>query len=134
MKRAVAVAIISLGVGLLSGLSGLAQTPAGVPAFAVDASWPKPLPNGWVVGQVAGVAVDSQDHIWILHRPATLAGGRGANAAPPKPGVPAPPVIEFDAAGNLVQAWGGAGAGYEWPINEHGLSVDSKRNVWVTGG
>ncbi len=134
MKRAVAVVITSLGVAFLSGFSGSAQSPAGVPKFAVDPSWPKPLPNNWVVGQVAGVAVDSQDHIWILHRPATLAAGRGANAAPPKPGVAAPPVVEFDAAGNLLQAWGGPGTGYEWPVNEHGLSVDSKRNVWVTGG
>ncbi len=31
----------------------------GVPAFEVDAAWPKPLPNNWILGQVAAVAVDS---------------------------------------------------------------------------
>jgi hypothetical protein len=57
---------------------GMAQTGASAarvspPAFHVDASWPKPLPNEWIVGQVSGIAVDARDHIWILHRPATLA-------------------------------------------------------------
>jgi DNA-binding beta-propeller fold protein YncE len=133
MKRTPALILGVLAVAIVTAFTALAQTPS-VPKFAVDPSWPKPLPNNWVIGQVAGVAVDARDHIWILHRPATLAGGRGANAAPPKPGVPAPPVIEFDADGNLVQAWGGAGAGYDWPANEHGMSIDYKGNVWVTGG
>ena len=47
--------------------------------------------------------------------------------------VPAPAVIEFDQAGNMVQAWGGPGAGYEWPEHEHGIFVDYKDNVWVAG-
>src|SRR4051812_48300170 len=40
--------------------------------YRVDASWPKPLRGNWMLGQVAWVAVDSQDHVWILHRPGTL--------------------------------------------------------------
>ena len=40
--------------------------------FVVDPSWPKPLPNNWVVGQVSGIAVDAQDHIWMVHRPLTI--------------------------------------------------------------
>jgi DNA-binding beta-propeller fold protein YncE len=47
--------------------------------------------------------------------------------------IPAPPVLEFDQAGNLIQGWGGPGAGYEWPDNEHGMFVDYKDNVWVGG-
>src|SRR5262245_61621494 len=43
-----------------------------VPQFQVDPFWPKPLPNNWLVGQVAGVHVDKRDHIWIIHRPASL--------------------------------------------------------------
>ena len=31
-----------------------------IPTFAVDASWPKPLPNNWILGQVGGITVDSQ--------------------------------------------------------------------------
>src|SRR6185369_8245966 len=49
-----------------------AQTSMDVPRFTVDPSWPKPLPNHWIVGAVVGVAVDSHDHIWITHRPSTL--------------------------------------------------------------
>ena len=98
--------------------------------------WPKPLPNNWIVGAVIGVAVDSRDHVWIVHRPGTLAPGEiGATADPPTSEccVPAPPVIEFDPAGNVVQAWGGPGQGYEWPESEHGLFVDYMDNVWVGG-
>src|SRR6516165_7964547 len=43
-----------------------------VPQFRVDPFWPKPLPNHWLVGAVAGVAVDSRDHVWITHRPSSL--------------------------------------------------------------
>jgi DNA-binding beta-propeller fold protein YncE len=43
-------------------------------------------------------------------------------------------VIEFDAAGNVVQAWGGPGAGYEWPQQVHGITVeDATDRVWITG-
>ena len=35
------------------------------PRFRVDPDWPKPLPNQWLLGQVAGVAVDQHDTIWI---------------------------------------------------------------------
>ena len=47
-----------------------AQRAAGVqaPTFEVDPLWPKPLPNHWVLGQTIGVAVDAQDHVWIVHR------------------------------------------------------------------
>ena len=43
-----------------------------VPQFAVDAFWPKPLPNKWILGQVSGIATDRYDRIWIVHRPSTL--------------------------------------------------------------
>ena len=108
-----------------------------LPRFEPDPSFPKPLPNNWMIGQVSGTAVDSHDHIWILHRPKTL--DEHDKYGESKKGdccVAAPPVIEFDQAGNVVQAWGGpatAGQNYEWPGNEHGIFVDSKDNVWITG-
>ena len=109
---------------------------AEVPRFQVDASWPKPLPNHWLLGQVAGVAVDAQDHVWIIQRPRTLtADEKGASLNPPRSKccVPAPPVIEFDRAGNVMNAWGGPGQGYEWPDNEHGIRIDAKGDVWLGG-
>ncbi len=44
----------------------------GVPTFEVDPFWPKPLPNNYILGQVGGVFVDPQDHVWIVSRPRTL--------------------------------------------------------------
>src|ERR1700687_2901986 len=44
-----------------------------------------------------------------------------------------PPVIVFDAAGNYIKAWGGAGNGYEWPEREHGIHIDYKGFVWLGG-
>ena len=114
----------------------VAAAAAEAPRFEVDAAWPKPLPNNWILGQVAGVAVDARDHVWIVQRPRTLTDDeKGATLTPPISNccVPAPPVIEFDPAGNVVQAWGGPGQGYEWPANEHGIYVDAKGFVWVAG-
>ena len=100
------------------------KRPAGVPTFQADPAWPK-LPAKWKLGDVSSVAVDAQDHVWVLHRPRTLPADQLAMAAPP--------VLEFDAAGNFVQGWGGASAGYEWPEREHGIHVDYKGYVWIGG-
>ena len=107
-----------------------------VPSFIVDPFWPKPLPNQWLIGQVSGVAVDSRDHIWIVHRPKSLGADEYAPTEQPANGVPyipAPPVIEFDAEGKVVQAWGGPGEGYDWPANPHGIFADHEDNVWIGG-
>ena len=112
---------------------------AGIPAFTVDDDWLKPLPHDWVLGSLASVAVDRRDHVWILHRPGMVAEGEidaGKMAAPP--------VIELDPLGNVVQGWGGPAAEYSWmegstapyPVGtpaEHGIWVDHADNVWVTG-
>src|SRR5438876_12054546 len=118
-----------LGISLLlSTALFMSQNTNNIPSFKVDPFWPKSFPNHWLVGAVAGVAVDSQDHVWIIHRPSTLqpneirASYRGA-----------PPVLEFDREGTLVSSWGGPGKGYEWPQLEHGIYVDSKNNVWLAG-
>ena len=99
-------------------------TPREAPSFKVDPTWPT-IPNNWQFGQVASVSVDAQDHVWVLQRPGTLGPEEKARAAPP--------VLEFDAAGTLVQAWGGPGQGYEWPASEHGVYVDPSGFVWIGG-
>jgi DNA-binding beta-propeller fold protein YncE len=107
-----------------------AQAPSiSVPTFRVDPAWPKPLPNHWIVGAVAGVAVDARDHVWITHRPSTLQPNETRSIWRA-----APPVLEFDQDGALVSSWGGPGAGYEWPQLEHGIYVDDQDNVWLGGG
>ncbi len=106
-----------------------------VPTFAVDASWPKPLPNNWIMGQVGGITADEQGHIWVFQRPRSLTDDEKAAALTPprtKCCVPAPPVLEFDTDGNLLRSWGGPGEGYQWFGNEHGIEV-SGGFVWLTG-
>lgn len=102
--------------------------------FEVDPFWPKPLPNNWILGQVAGVDVDAKDHVWIVHRPLTISVQEAGAAQDPPISeccVPAPSVIEFDQEGNLVQAWGGPDFGDKWPETEHGIFIDHRGNVWI---
>ena len=106
------------------------------PRFEVDPLWPKPLPNHWVQGMSVGVSVDSQDHIWIVHRTNTFEPMEiYATAKPPAAEccIPAPAVLEFDEEGNLIGYWGGPGEGYDWPDSNHGITVDYKGNVWIGG-
>jgi DNA-binding beta-propeller fold protein YncE len=106
------------------------------PTYEFDVTWPKPLPNHWILGQVSGVSVDSRGHIWIIHRPSTIVQPlRGAERKPPTAicCMPAPPVLEFDQQGNVLRHWGGPGEGYEWPELEHGILVDQRDNVWISG-
>jgi DNA-binding beta-propeller fold protein YncE len=110
--------------------------PTGAPKFAVDPSWPKQLPNKWIIGQVAGVAVDRDDNIWVLHRPrSNTADELGAAQEPPRSEccLPAPPVLKFDPEGNVLASWGGEGQGYNWPTVEHGIWADDAGNIWIGG-
>lgn len=104
-------------------------TPRRVPTFTVDPAWPKPLPNHWILGAVAGVAVDRHDHVWITHRPSTLQPNETRSIWKA-----APPVLEFAADGTLLSSWGGPGDGYEWPQLEHGIFVDQQDQVWLGAG
>jgi DNA-binding beta-propeller fold protein YncE len=97
-----------------------------VPKFEVDPSWPK-LPNKWVFGQVSSVSFDENGHAWVLQRPTTVRADQRAK------GMAAPPVLEFDEAGNFIQGWGGPGAGYDWPETEHGVYADPRGFIWIGG-
>lgn len=110
--------------------SAVAQGNA-APTYQVDPFWPR-VPSRWILGQVAGVAVDSRDHVWIVQRPWSIASDEQAGNPEAACCHPAPPVMEFDAAGTYVQGWGGPGEGYEWPADEHGIHVDYKDNIWIS--
>ena len=148
------IAVLAIAQWALQTASS-AQSRATVqaPMYQVDPFWPKPLPNNWVLGSVVGLSIDSRDHIWITHRgnvapkeAGMVAGTNGmqqpGGSPPPQPGDKrriseiccdvAPPILEFDMAGNLVSSWGGPGAGYQWPTSMHGVTVDGKDNVWLT--
>lgn len=103
-----------------------AQGAAEYPVFEADPNWPQKLPYNWIMGHVPSVAVDSRDHVFVLSRPNTLAPEDRARSAPP--------VVEYDAAGKFVNAWGGPGIpGFDWPDSEHGIAIDYKNNVWIGG-
>jgi DNA-binding beta-propeller fold protein YncE len=136
---------------------------AHTPDFVSDPGWPAPLPHNWLLGQIGGLYVDQNDHVWVYNRPRTMTsdeaalevrgGGNGKNglgfARPNGPVADccnaAPSVLEFDTAGKLLKAWGGpadpgwleshcrAADGCIWPNSEHGIYLDHKGNLWLAG-
>jgi len=132
------VVIITLAIASSVLQRKAAVEAAGVqaPTFEVDPFWPKPLPNHWLIGMTIGVSVDAQEHVWIVHRQGSLEPGElHASSNPPiaQCCAAAPPVLEFDQAGNLLRHWGGPGQGYDWPNSNHGITIDYKGNVWIGG-
>src|SRR5271163_1894093 len=125
-------------VVLTAIVAGTLAAHAQSPAFRVDPFWPKPLPNNWILGQVGGMTIDAQDKIWVFQRPRSLRDdAKGAALTPPRSTccVPAPSVLVFNQAGDVVKSWGGPGdhLGYHWPLQEHGILVDTKGFVWLSG-
>ena len=94
---------------------------SGAPKYEVDRSWPKPLPERWVLGGLGGLCVDRQDHVLILNRQDVLEGDLNA-------GQLAPPLIEFDAAGSVVRSWGDASL---LDPRLHSCHFDKDNNVWI---
>ncbi len=132
--------LVALGVAeamLQRSAAAQAKDTVQAPRYEVDPMWPKPLPHHWLLGNVIGVGVDSRDHVFIIHRGAATLDRKEIYAAQDPPMSDccnaAPPVLEFDAEGNLVKAWGGPGDGYEWPESNHGITPDSKGNLWIGG-
>ena len=116
-------------VAVCVGITGRAQVPAPAvapPQFEVDPNWPQPLPNRWVLGPVSGIGIDASDHVVLVQRNESESVARAG-------GVPAPHVVEFDPAGKVVRTWGGPGAGYTWMEQVHGLTIDHKDRVWISG-
>jgi DNA-binding beta-propeller fold protein YncE len=140
------ITTLCLTITALAASPALAQTEivnqaaaaklGGVPQFLVDPFWPKPLPNNWAMGQVAGIRVDRFDHIWVVQRPGSLTKRDLAAAQNPpqaKCCVAAPPVLVFDQSGNLIRSWGGPGQGYNWPKSEHSVYIDDNDFIWLAG-
>ena len=104
--------------------------------FDVVPDWPKQLPNNWIMGQVAGVDVDSKDNIWIVQRPNSLTPQEAGLAQDPPLDdccLPAPSVLAFDQQGNLLTWFGGKNFSGQWPQTEHGLFIDHEDNIWIAG-
>ena len=114
-----------------------APTARAAPRFEVDLLWPAPMPNRWILGSTTGVAVDSRDHVFVVHLTDSFTPrteiGLATNPVTGECCAPAPNVLEFDPAGSLVGHFGGPGAGYDWPEMNAGLAVDDAGNVWIGG-
>ena len=113
-----------------------------MPLFKADAAWPR-LPEDIILGQSPGLAVDSQDTIWVLTRPNSLDPTESGLAQDPAIALACcklpPHVLRFDQEGNLLSGWGGPqlapgdGDAEQWPANVHGLYVDDEGTVWIGG-
>jgi hypothetical protein len=129
-----------------------------VPVFEVDPQFPA-MPERMLLGGVGGATADSHGNVWVFHRPHTLEEGNATENGY----TPGPPVMEFSETGKYLQGWGGPAhdGRYEWfnrgglfsafaecasctkehrtngdgrpGSGEHGIAVDSKDNVWLTG-
>ena len=91
------------------------------PHYEADLSWPKPLPDHWIVGGLGGLCVDANDHVLILNRQDVLPNELDTGSL-------APPLIEFDPAGNVVHSWGDPKL---LDARLHSCHFDKDGNVWV---
>ena len=92
------------------------------PRFEVDPWWPKPLPEGWITGQLPCVYVDHHDNVLIVNRGNITEEERETC-------IQAPPVMIFNPDGQMIDSWG------EWdvmPSTPHSCAVDYENNVWIT--
>jgi hypothetical protein len=107
------------------------------PRFAADAVAPVRLPPGRTLGAVTGVQVGADGHIWVLHLASIMEWGPPGSLADAAARLP--PVVEFDAQGNFLQAWGGpdhlprVGGLQQWPKQEETIVLDGEDTLWVFG-
>ena len=114
---------ICIGMITLLGSFRGVQAQDSASKLEADPTWPKPLPNKWVTGQVSGVCVDAQDNVFIVNR--NNITDKEAEVAQQ-----APPFIEFDSDGNVINSFG------DWktvPNETHGCTIDYQNNFWTAG-
>lgn len=106
-----------------------------LPRYVADETPAVKIPRGKTLGPVTGVQVTPDGHIWVLHIAATAGFGLSTSRQNPR----LPPVIEFDADGNFLQAWGGPdhlpriNGNAQWPQQEEMIYFDDEGTVWVFG-
>jgi DNA-binding beta-propeller fold protein YncE len=121
MRCGNAAAALLIGAAVVWLQPNTAATQALAPKYQVDASWPKPLPNQWVLGGLGGVCVDALDHVFILHR-------QDVPEDELKSGRMAPLIIELDPSGSVVNSWGDLSI---LDARLHSCYVDSNSDIWI---
>ena len=115
--------LISFGVIAVPPLAAQTTREVKVPEFKVDPYWPKPLPDRWETGQLGGVCVDSKNDVWVVNRRnLTKKQLLAANQAPP--------IIEFDPAGKVIESFGNPNT---VPNGIHGCTAGPHGNIYVAG-
>ncbi len=120
-RRFLVTAALCAAAAFASAQSVPAKAQGAAPRYEVDASWPKPLPDRWVLGGLGGLCVDNQDHVFILNRQDILEGELNMGRL-------APPIIELDQAGNVVNSWGDRNL---LDARLHSCHVDKDNNIWI---
>lgn len=115
---AVASAALAAAATISLPLPAHAQS---APRYQVDVNWPKPLPDRWVLGGLGGLCIDKNDHVLILNRQDVVEGDLNG-------GKLAPPFIEFDPEGNVVNAWGDLS---KIDPRLHSCHFDEDNNLWL---
>ena len=142
LTGALVAAAAALGLAV-NGTQADARRDSRISSYIPDGSWPQmPLPSAgdwgtplviststgkpkpWSTGEVAGTCVDSRDHVFIVTR------GNLVNSPETLDSVPAPPVIEFNPDGKVVNAWGNRNV---LPNGIHGCFIDYQDNIWIAG-
>ena len=110
-----------LAIVAFASCPSIAHAQTGAPRYEADLTWPKPLPDRWVLGGLGGVCVDAQDHVFILNRQDVIEGDLNA-------GKLAPMIIEFDPPGNVVNSWGDLKL---LDPRLHSCHFDQEGNIWI---
>jgi len=110
--------LITLFVSFVSGAL-LAQP---IPQYKVDPTWPDiPLGDHWLTGGLGGLCIDSRDHIYLLNRQNVVVDDLdGARLAPP--------IIELNPQGAVVQGWGDP---EQLGGRLHDCHVDASDGIWI---
>jgi peptidylamidoglycolate lyase len=112
-------AVLTLTIANAALRPGSAE--AAAPAYEEVKGWPR-LPAGFQMGEAAGVAVDTDGHVLVFHRP-----GRGFDTAATEL-LKDPAVLELDQRdGRLIRSWGA-----NTFLVPHGITVDHENNVFLT--
>ena len=136
LALAIFFAALNVGQSELEKSANAVSNERMVPQFIVDPFWPQPLPNKWLLGRTIGIAIDARDHIFIVHRDQDemfMSQELGLDRGVAECCSAAPPILEFDLDGNLINAWGGPGDGYTWPASNHGIEVAPNGDIWIGG-
>lgn len=120
----IGITILAIAFGLTWLVAKYRASPAPTgEAYHLVPDWPR-LPDGLVLGQVAGVDVDSKSNVYVFHRAERFWGGEDIELE----FIASPTILVLDSeTGEVIDQWG-----EETFVMPHGLTIDSEDNIWLT--